>query len=371
MTHFPRRLALVITELDPGGAERMLVELATRLDRSRYQPQVYSLAPPPHPDRQILTRRLADAQIPTTFLGLRRASEFFSAISTLTSHLRNRPADLVQSFLFHANVVAARAALSAGTPRLVTGIRVADPRWWRIALERMATTRADRFVCVSQSVAEYVRRRGFSSEKLTVIPNGVDLTRWQNAVPADLSPLGVAPGRQAILYVGRLDKQKGLDRFFSDLPDVLEQLPDHDLLLVGDGPLLRRLQKQAARFRFDERVHFLGWRDDVPSLMQASTLLVLPSRWEGMPNVVLEAMAAGKPVVATQSEGTVELLGLGALQQTVPVGDWAGLARRIVEVALDLKLAAQLGRQNQERAEQFSLDRVAERYQRLYDSLCD
>jgi glycosyltransferase involved in cell wall biosynthesis len=80
-------------------------------------------------------------------------------------------------------------------------------------------------------------------------------------------------------------------------------------------------------------------------------------------------MAAGKPVVATQSEGTVELLGLGALQQTVSVGDWSGLRERVVEVGRHRALMDRLGKQNQERAEQFSLDHMAERYQRLFDSL--
>jgi glycosyltransferase involved in cell wall biosynthesis len=251
----------------------------------------------------------------------------------------------------------------------VTGIRVADPRWWRITIERLATARADRFVCVSQSVAEYMRRRGFASEKLTVIPNGVELARWKNAAPADLSRLGIAPGRRLMLFVGRLDKQKGLDRFFYELPGLLQELPEHDVLLLGEGPLRSSLESRSRSSGLAERVHFFGWSDDVPAIMQASSLLVLPSRWEGMPNVVLEAMAAGKPVVATQSEGTVELLGLGALKQTVAVGDWTGLRRRIVEVGQDAALAAELGRQNQERAEQFSLDRVAERYQRLYDGL--
>lgn len=370
MSTAPRRLALVITELEPGGAERMLVELATRIDRERYAPSVYSLAPLPVESRGMLVQRLAEANIATEFLNVRRSTECFAAIRTLADHFRQRRIELVQSFLFHANVVAARAALAAGVPHFLAGIRVADPRWWRQWIERHATARADRFVCVSQGVAEYVRRRGFASEKLAVIPNGVEVAKWRDATPADWGLLGVKPGRQVLLYVGRLDPQKGLDGFFGELPKLLRDLPDHDLVMVGHGPLEASLQRRAAACRLADRVHFLGWRDDVPSLMQASSLLILPSRWEGMPNVVLEAMAAGKAVVATQSEGTVELLGLAALQQTVSVGDWGGLRERIVEIARDHTILTSLGKQNQKRAEQFSLGRVAERYQRLYDSLC-
>lgn len=370
MSTAPRRLALVITELEPGGAERMLVELATRIDRKQYEPRVYSLAPRPDERRASLVQRLAEAGIATEFLGVSRSTQCFSAIRALADHFRQRRIELVQSFLFHANVVAARAALAAGVPHFLTGIRVADPRWWRQWIERLATTRADRFVCVSQSVAEFVRRRGFASEKLAVIPNGVDIAKWRDATPADWGLLGVKPGRKVLLYVGRLDPQKGLDGFFGELARLLRDLPDHDFVLVGSGPLEASLQRRASASNVADRVHFLGWRDNVHNLMQASAILILPSRWEGMPNVVLEAMAAGKAVVATQSEGTVELLGLGALKQTVSVGDWSGLRERIVEIARDRACLDSLGRQNRERAEQFSLARVADRYQRLYDSLC-
>src|SRR5207253_5358278 len=122
---------------------------------------------------------------------------------------------------------------------------------------------------------------------------------------------------------------------------------DHDLLLIGDGPQAAALQHCARRLRVQNRVHFAGWRNDVPSIMAAADLLVLPSRWEGMPNVVLEAMAAGKPVIATQAEGTVELLGLAAVAQTAPVGEWLELRSRVIGIVKDEALAKDLGRRNQ------------------------
>jgi len=161
----PRRLAFVITELEPGGAERCLVELATRLDRSRFSPVVYSLGPAPAEGKQTLVARLSAAQIPTRFLGFCRMRAYFAAVRRLAELLREQQAEIVQTFLFHANVVGAQAAKAAGVPHVVTGIRVADPRWWRTAVERMATASADRFVCVSQNVADFCRRRGFAAER--------------------------------------------------------------------------------------------------------------------------------------------------------------------------------------------------------------
>jgi len=365
----PSRLALVITELEPGGAERCLVELATRLDRARFSPVVYSLGPPPAAGKRVLIDRLAEAQVSTHYLGCTRPWEYLAAVWRLTRMLRDQQPQIVQTFLYHANIAGARAGRAAGVPHVVTGIRVADPRWWRTALERTATALADRFVCVSQGVAEFCRQRGFSADKLVVIPNGVELSAFRDVQAANLEALGVPEGRRVILYVGRLDKQKGLDRFFRELPAAFHELPDHDLLIIGEGRLRSDLSRYVQEQGVGSRVHFAGWQPDVPPLISAADLLVLPSRWEGMPNAVLEAMAAGKPVVATQAEGTVELLGLGAMEQTVAVEDWQNLRRLIVAVAKNQELAKELGVRNRARAQQFSIEFVIDRYQRLYESL--
>jgi glycosyltransferase involved in cell wall biosynthesis len=365
----PCRLAFVITELEPGGAERCLVELATRIDRALFSPVVYSLGPLPSEERRSLVARLEEARVPTHFLSLTRLTQYFGAAGRLAALLREQDAQVVQTFLFHGNVIGAQAARAAGASHLVTGLRVADPRWWRIAAERFITGRAERHVCVSQSVAEYYRRRGFAAEKLAVIPNGVDLVRWRDAAARNLVELGVPPGRRVLLFVGRLDKQKGLDRFFYELPAIFRELPDHDLVLVGNGPQRAGLERCAQRLKMRRRVHFLGWQADVAPIVAAVELLVLPSRWEGMPNAVLEAMAAGKPVVSTQAEGAVELLGLAALDQTAPVGDWQEFRSRVVQIGRDQALAQDLGHRNQARAEQFSLEAVVARYQRLYQAL--
>jgi glycosyltransferase involved in cell wall biosynthesis len=365
----PIRLAFVITELGPGGAEQCLVELATRLDRSLFSPVVYSLGPLPNSERQSLVNRLAEAGIPSHFLGFTSPWQYFGAVRELTKLLREQQPDIVQTFLFHANVVGTAAARAAGVRHIVTGLRVADPRWWRAAVERAMTKSADRYICVSQSVAEFYRRRGFSAEKLVVIPNGIETLMWRDTKPKCLSEFGIPRGRRVLLFVGRLDKQKGMDLFFQELPTLFRDLPDHELLLVGDGPQATSLVRLARRLRVQERVHFLGWRADIPPIMAAADLLVLPSRWEGMPNVVLEAMAAGKPVIATQAEGTVELLGIAALEQTTPVGDGQRFRMRLTEITKDKLLAQDLGRRNQERAEQFSLEAVVTRYWRLYQSL--
>lgn len=361
----PLPLALVITELEFGGAEQALVNLATGLNRERFSPVVYSLQGRPKND--LLLRRLEEAKIPVHFLELRSRWQFFSAVSRLAKLLRQQQPQIVQSFLFHANVVATLAARRAKVPRMVTSIRVADPSAWRQRVERWLTPKVDTIVCVSQGVADFCREKCcFPAEKLVVIPNGVDLSRFENVQSGSAS-------RRAILYVGRLDRQKGLDWLLAEvMPRVLAELPQHDLMIAGDGPQRQELLTLVEKHGLNNHnhVYFIPWCPEVPQMLAASDLLVLPSRWEGMPNVVLEAMAAGKPVVATQAEGVLELLGDGAAQQSCPAHDAAGFAERIIRLAQDRDLAGELGAQNQRRvAAEFSLASMISRYAALYESL--
>jgi glycosyltransferase involved in cell wall biosynthesis len=147
-------------------------------------------------------------------------------------------------------------------------------------------------------------------------------------------------------------------------------LPDCDLLLVGKGPLQADLERLTMEAGLTSRVHFAGWQSDVPAILAASQLLVLPSQWEGMPNVVLQAMASRLPVVATDVEGVCELLGPQTDLQTIPYGDSRGLVQRIVQLLSDPRQSAQLGEQNRLRVEQhFALQRMVTAYQDLWQSL--
>lgn len=367
----PIRIALVITELEVGGAERCLANLAVRLNRSRFAPTVYSLAGPPCDDQQTLVRRLAEAAVPTRFVNVRSARQFPTAIRRLRQMLAEQQPDIVQTFLFHANVVGALAARGAGAIRTVHGMRVADPSRWRLVVERAVGGRVDRVVCVSRSVADfYTRRARIPAEKIAVIPNGIDVESYSDVPPADLAAVGLPARRQAIVYVGRLHAQKGLDWLLRLMPQVFSHLPDCDLLLVGQGPEGPRLERLVRSLGIQDRVHFAGWRSDVPQILRASRLLVLPSRWEGMPNVVLEAMASGLPVVSTRAEGVMELLGEAAEEQTVAAGDRDGFVSKLFDLLGDDAVAERIRQQNLHRAGQhFSLDAMVDAYQQLYQSL--
>jgi len=182
----------------------------------------------------------------------------------------------------------------------------------------------------------------------------------------------VPPDAVVALYVGRLDYQKGLDTLLHAFARVLERNRRVHLCLAGTGAEQHSLAMLADRLAIVSHVHFLGWREDVPELLQAADFLVLPSRWEGMANAILEAMAAALPVVATRVEGSNELIRDGETGILVGVDRPAELADAILSLAGDAAVRSRLGDAGRNRAcADFSLATMIARYEALYDSLFD
>ena len=360
----PVAVSLVITDLDVGGAERALVALATGLDRRRWRPSVVCLGPEAR-----LAGPLREAGIDVACLDVDRRRPI-GAVARLVRALRGQGPRLVQSFLFHANVAARLAAPAAGAPWVVGGLRVAErQKRWHLTLDRLTTRLATGSVCVSQGVLRFARDVGrIDPDRLVVIPNGVDPAPFDRAEPLGRDAIGVPADAHLALFIGRLDVQKGLPTLLDAAERVAAARPDWHLALVGDGPEGPSLRERAAGVpELAGRVHWLGRRDDVPRLLKSADLLVLPSRWEGMPNVVLEAMAARRAVVATAVEGTEELVVPGQNGWLVPVGDPEALGDALLEAAADPVRLRRFGEAGRARVEaEFSPSRVTSAYERLW-----
>jgi glycosyltransferase involved in cell wall biosynthesis len=283
---------------------------------------------------------------------------------------RQRPA-IVQSFLFHANVVASLAAKPWPALRVVHGLRVADPRAWRHWVERVAATRADKVVCVSDAVARFARARSrIATAKIVTIANGVDCDFVDAQPVTPLESLGLASERRAIAALGRLDPQKGFDWLLDAAANFLPQLPQHDLIIVGDGPERAALAAQTQQLGIADRVYMPGWRKDAIGILKASDLFVMTSRWEGMPNALLEAMACSLPVVATRVEGVEEVVAEFPDRQLASLTDTNELVHRVVKLARDRALAEELAAANRWQIQQrFSLEQMIARYRQLYEHL--
>lgn len=322
----PFRVALGITELDVGGAERQFVRLAMGLDRTLFEPHVYCLS-----GNGPLAEVLRDAGVPVTFLHARSRWDV-GVVGRWARALRAFQPDLLQTFLFHANIAGRIAAWRAGVPHVVSGIRVAEPRRWQLWVDWLTEGLVDRHVCVSESVARYARETGgLPAEKLVAIPNGIEVEQFAGAEPVvwPFAMLGVERPK-VVLFVGRLEPQKNPGLLLEAMHLLKRRIGDVEVAFVGRGKLEGKLKERAQTLGV--RAHWLGWRSDVAGLMRAADCLALPSRWEGMPNVVLEAMASGLPVVACQVEGLFELLGEEGGGILVNQGDATGFAEALAEV---------------------------------------
>lgn len=362
----PVPISFCITELDPGGAERALVRLVLGLDRYEWEPSVVCLGP----DAE-LVGVLRDGGVSVTCLNVTSKRDF-GVVLRLRKELKRTQPKLLQTFLFHANVVGRITAKLARVPHVVSGIRVAERRSkWPLRIDRWTEFLVDRHVCVSQSVADYsVQDAGLSESKVLAINNGVDFDAIASAQPVDLSQFGVPPDAKVMLFVGRLDPQKAPDVLLKSMQSVVREHPQTHLVMVGDGVLSESMRELAGLLSLSKQVHFVGRQADVAGFMKAADLLVLPSLWEGLPNVVLEAMAAGLPVVATAVDGTEEVIQHERNGWLVPPGVVDELATTLCRVLADSAAASQMASAAQALVSQhFTWERCVADYSRLYHEL--
>ena len=365
------RIDFVITELFVGGAERCLTEVATGLADSGDDVRVFSLGSLPTGEKASLVERLEASGISVESGNADSLSRSLSAYLQLQKWLRDSPPELCQTFLYHANVLGTRAAKSCGVPWRVSGIRVAESNALRCKLEGFVLRDCHSTLCVSQAVRAFaLSKLNCPEESLTVIPNGVDVSRFSTTNPFDWTTVGWPSDAAVTLFVGRLHPQKGIEHLQSQIDRIARSGSSHRLMIVGDGPLRNELQSWADQVGSD-RVQLLGWQQSIPELMAASRLLVLPSHYEGMANVVLEAMAAGKPVVASRVEGSEELLQRYTEAQGFAPGDDAVMANLIQRFLVDQSHAEKVGEANQEFVRsRFSSAAMVDAYRSHYRSLC-
>jgi glycosyltransferase involved in cell wall biosynthesis len=359
----------LIPTLDRSGAEKQMVLLAVGLPRDRFRVEVAALT-----RLGPLVDELNAAHIPVTLIGKRHKVDPFAFVR-LARFLKERQFDIIQTWIFAANVYGRLAARRAHVPIVITAEMAVD--LWKgraqLQVDRWLATMTDRVVGNSQAVVDFYRSAGIARERLDCIPSGIADEEPPSVDPAEVrASLGIAPSAPLALFVGRLAPQKGVADLITAL-DLLQHVrPELCTLIVGDGPERDSLRDLAHAFELNGRVRFLGHRDDVPQLLAAADLLVLPSLYEGLPNVVLEAMRFRKPVVATAAPGTTEVVIPNETGLLVPVHDTKELARAIRAIVDDSALAHRLGEAGRARAERdFRVETMVERFASLYEGLAN
>ena len=363
------RIDLVITELDTGGAEKCCVDLALFLLRRGHQVRVIAFGSRPDSSKDSLVQSLEANNIKTHFLGGRYWWMLPKIVLKLRHLFKSDRPDVVQSFLWHANVVSALVAPWQGIP-FFAGIRVSEPLRNRHSLDRWSVSRSAKAVCVSQGVKDWcVETERMDANKLIVIPNGIAIHQGNRSIDPE-SP-NIPIDARVLLFVGRFEHQKGVDILVQHAEELLRKLPDHHLVLIGIGCMRQQVDELAQLPKLKGRVHCLGIRKDVRAWMARSELLLLPTRYEGMPNVVLEAMAEGLPVVTTRVEGVAELFGDQLDTQSVAKEAWNDFFELAISLANAPEHRRTLSKANRNRAEtEFALDEQLKQYEELYCDLC-
>jgi glycosyltransferase involved in cell wall biosynthesis len=226
------------------------------------------------------------------------------------------------------------------------------------------------FIAISEDVETAILQTiGPVRDKVAVICNGVDVRRYRRAADrvGIRRQLGVPEDACLMAVVGTLKEQKGHRFLIEAAQEPLSQFPNLHLLFIGDGILRETLQARVRECRLDGRIHFLGNRSDVPDLLAASDLFVLPSLWEGLPMALIEAMASGLPIIATAVSGSQQVMVPGQTGLLVSPGDASELREAILELLSNPKQAKIMGAAAQRRVEtSFSATKQAEEHVELY-----
>ncbi len=299
----------------------------------------------------------------------------FAAKRDVVSLLRETDADVLICHGYKAGIIGLLAARSAGVAVIAVsrGWTAESPRVRLYeSLDRRVLRQMEHVVCVSHGQAEKVFRAGV--DRISVIHNAVRCERFATASIISRTQLAnyfPSPPRLIVGAAGRLSPEKGFEILVQAAAEVRAQCPDVGFVLFGDGPLRSLLQDQATACGLEDWFVMPGFRDDLDELLPSLDLFCSSSYSEGLPNVILEAHAAGVPVVATAVGGTPEVVDDGQTGFLVPAGCPSALAGPIIRLASDASLSERMGAAARDRVrEQFSFPAQATSYRQLFDTLC-
>jgi len=354
----------VITDLEVGGVPLHLLRLVSEMRTRGYQTTVVSIAPSGPVGDQL------ELEGVTVHSCGGRGGRDFRVIGRLAQLLRLERPDIVHAMLFHANFAARRAAKKAGIARdrILCEIQTVEvERRWHLWVDRFTHRGCRLTIGNAPSVIEHLHAKArIPRNRLRLVRGGIDPARIADAPKLDRSTLPAPMGAKLVLWTGRLDPIKGLSTLLAAFARLEPDLTAH-LLLAGDGPLRAELVQQAVALGIRHRTHFLGVRHDVPSLLKAVDLFVFPSLTEGLPNALLEAMAAGRPIVTTDAPGCRDLIEHDRTGLIVPCGDTPGLIRALAALLSDDEKASRLGHAAKcEVSEHWHIHRTYDAYEALY-----
>lgn len=382
----PIKVVHVINTLQIGGAENCVRLLVSHLDRRRFSPIVVAVQ-----GSGPYEKELSQEGITVKVMNRPRRSIILWPVFVwdvlitgwqLYHFLKKEKPLILQTHLPVSEYFGLLIGRWAGIPHLIYTFHSSNflPKrsrkslrfWARKKLTQILSGRVQRVVAVSKAIAEKVRENlPAPTVAVQIIPNGIEVARFQNVIPQGTlkKELGMDPGDPLITSIGSLSPVKNQIMLLSAAARMIRIYPKMRLILVGEGPLKKSLLDFRERLGLVPYVHFLGLRKDIPEILSETDIFVSTSRWEGLPLSILEAMAAGKPIVATAVPGVLEVLeeNTGIL---IPLDDIDELTRALQTLIENPTGRLELGQKGRERVKAYyALEAYVHQWEALYEEL--
>ena len=359
------RVAFFIDDLGIGGTQTWLTLLIPALARRGFEMRVYSMRAISHPENVVRLRAHAAVEI----VGESRLWAGVGLVH-LVRALRVWRADILQTALPTADILGRILARISGVPTVYSSIRgraLNKPRYQRWLGRRTARWARGVVFNDRDAIPRAERLEGIRSHQAVYIPNGVAAIAPRRSVNDVRIELNTSPNAVVIGTIARLHLAKAQLDLVRAFAILRRHRPAAVLWLIGEGDERAGIEQEVARLDLAAHVRMPGTRDDVRDILEAMDLFALPSHWEGMPNVLMEAMAAGRPVVASNVDAIPELVIDGVTGWLVPPGDPSALARTIDSVLADRNRAAEVARAGMAHVlRNFSVNSMVSAYERLY-----
>lgn len=362
-----KKILHVFTTLPVGGAEHVLLSTLGNLNKDKYESLVCCIQ-----DKGVLGEQVIKMGFPLIELHLMHKKGWDGqVVRELSRIIREEHVDLVHSHLYHANLYSRIAAWRSGVPAVITVHNTYLKRkWYRQLLNRLLAKVTGAIVAVSEDIRADVLRYDKVPEKLVhVIPNGIDLTRVASTLSSVQARqrLGLSADDFVLGTVGRLEEQKGQRYLIQAVGDLKASGIGVKLLIIGDGRLREELEKQIQQLNVQDSVSLLGTRKDVADILKAVDLFVMPSLWEGLSLAMLEAMAAGIPVVATDVGGVSQVFGDNEYGYRIQPGSAQALADKIAYCLASKENVARMAKKGQQLVrEKYSSQNMVRNLEKIY-----
>ncbi len=355
------KICFMTGTLEPGGTENQIFFLCKYIDRSKFSPFLISLR------GGLMREDFESIGIPVIVIGKRFKFDIPAFFRICLNLLKTKP-DILQTFMFTSNTWGRIAGLMCRIPVIIASERSTD-RWKKkvhFLIDTFLGFFTDVIVCNCSTVKQhYEKKLGYTGRKLIVIPNGVEIESNEK-IGKSMS----GNKEKIVLAAGRLSTEKGIEYFIKGARIVLDRMKNVRFIIAGRGQLRNELEKLANDYGIKDYVVFTGYRRDVRTLIAFSDVVVLPSLWEGLPNVLLEAMALKKPVVATDVGGVCEIVKNGENGFLVRPACASEIAEKILKILSDERMSLKMGENGYRFVkENFDIIRMVSSYQCLYEKL--